>query len=55
MKKVATLNGYDYYMGKSKKGIYYNIVLANTSAPKGGYYSKEYICNDKQVADIFPN
>lgn len=53
MKKVATSNGYDYYIGQSKKGTYYNIVPIGSQVPKGGYYSKEYILNIKQVPDLF--
>lgn len=53
MKKVANINGYDYYIGKGKKGIYYNIVPDNQPAPKGGYYSKEYILKIKNLPDLF--
>lgn len=54
MKKVANLNGYNYYMKQSKKGIYYNITPDNQPAPKGGYYSKDYILKVKNVPDLFP-
>jgi len=53
MKKVATFGGYDYYTGQTKKGTYYNIVLKDEPAPKGGYYSKEHILKVKGVPDLF--
>lgn len=53
MKQVATFNGYTYYIGEGKKGTYYNIVPSNQPAPKGGYYSKEYILNIKGLPDLF--
>ena len=54
MKKVASLNGYNYYMKQSKKGIYYNIAPDSQPTPKGGYYSKDYILKIKNVPDLFP-
>lgn len=53
MNQVANLNGYNYYIGKSKKGTYYNITPDNQPAPKGGYYSKEYILKVKGLPDLF--
>jgi len=53
MKKVATFNGYDFYTGVTKKGIYYNIVPEGTPAPKGGYYDKKYILSIKGLPDCF--
>lgn len=55
MKKVATFGGYNYYMGESKKGIFYNIVPFWQDIPKAGYYSKKYILNIKNLPDLFPN
>ena len=54
MQKVATLNGYNYYIGENKKGNFYNIVPINQDAPKAGYYSKVYILKIKNVPDLFP-
>ena len=53
MKKVATLNGYDYYIGQSKKGVFYNLVPEGQPAPNGGYYNSNYICKVKGVPNLF--
>lgn len=56
MKRVATGNGYDYYISidaaKATNGKFYNIVPENSPAPKGGY-SKEWILGVKKVPDLF--
>jgi hypothetical protein len=53
MQKVATSNGYDYYIGWDEKtGNFYNIVPENSPAPDGGY-KKEYILGIKKVPDLF--
>ncbi|MEO6305616.1 MAG: hypothetical protein ABIP51_20810 [Bacteroidia bacterium] len=53
MRKIATQFNYDFYVGTGKKGTYYNIVPINEPAPKGGYYSSEYICGIKKVPNLF--
>jgi hypothetical protein len=54
MEKVNTGFGYDYYIGFGKKNKpFYNLVPSGQPAPKGGYYSKEYILGIKQVPDLF--
>ena len=53
MKKIATLNGYNYFTGNSAKGTFYNIVPIDQQPPKGGYYSKEYILQVKGLPDMF--
>lgn len=53
MRKIATHSGYDYYVGCDKKGTYYNLVPEGQPAPKGGYYSHEYICGIKHVPNLF--
>jgi len=53
MKHVATFGNYNYFIGNSKKGTFYNIVPIGQPAPKGGYYNKEYILKIKQVPDLF--
>lgn len=57
MKMYFQINGfgYDYYIGKGKDGKYvYNLTPSDQPAPAGGYYSKDYILNIKQVPDLFP-
>ena len=58
MLKIATFGGYDYYKaeqrtGKKKGERYYNIVPTGSPAPKGGYYSHEFICKVKNVPNLF--
>ena len=54
MKLIATKYGYSYYIGIGKKEQpFYNVVPENHSAPKGGYYSSEYICKIKNVPNLF--
>lgn len=57
MKKVASSDRYDYYIGFDEKfegGIFYNIVPAGSPAPKGGGYCKEWILAIKKAPDLFP-
>ena len=54
MKKITTQHNYDYYVGANKKGQpYYNLVPTGQPAPKGGYMNAEYICNIKNVPNLF--
>ena len=54
MKLKAKLNGYNYWLGINKKGkVFYNITPENQKAPKGGYYSSEYISKIKNVPNLF--
>ena len=56
MTKLATQFNYDFYMGTDKKGKkFYDITPTGQPAPKGGYYSAEYICKIKGVPNIFNN
>ena len=55
MKKVATFGCYNYYMGESKEGVFYNIVPFYQDKPKAGYYSKKYILTIKILPDLFPH
>jgi len=52
---VIDFGGYSYYIGINGTGKwFYNIVPQDQPAPKGGYYSKEYILKIKQLPDLFP-
>ena len=54
MKQVNKWGGYTYYLGCDENGVaYYNICPSNQSAPTGGYYSRSYIVNIKNVLDLF--
>jgi len=52
MQIVSTHNGYNYFTGKDKKGVIYNIAPIGESAG-GGYYDKAYILKVKQLPDLF--
>jgi hypothetical protein len=55
MRKVLTLNRYDYYIGRDTDGkYYYNIVPSGSEAPGGGYYNKSFIARLKGVPCVFP-
>lgn len=49
MKKVNSIDNYDYYIGKENSIAIFNIVLKSNEVPKGGYYNKEYIAKIKNV------
>lgn len=54
MKKVASNDRYDYYIGWDEKGkAFFNLVPIGNPAPSGGY-SKEWILRVKKAPDLFP-
>ena len=52
MKKIITYNGYSYYIGEDKNGVFYNIVPKDQKPPTGGY-AKEWILGVKKLPDLF--
>lgn len=54
MKLHATGHGYNYWIGYNHNNKpYYNVTPENQPAPAGGYYGTEYICNIKNVPNLF--
>jgi hypothetical protein len=59
MIKIATAQGYDYYVGyETKQGEireFYCLVPTGQPRPKGGYFSHEYACKIKNAPNLFNN
>ena len=56
MKKINTVQGYDFYVGKDESKNFkpwYNIVKSGSPAPTTGYYSPELIAKQKKINVAF--
>lgn len=53
MTLVISANGYDYYRGGDDQKTFFNLVPVGSPPPNGGYFNPFWICNVKNVPNLF--
>jgi hypothetical protein len=53
VEKIATEEGYDFYMGINDGKYFYNVVPEGTPAPDKGYYSVQDILKQQDIPEVF--
>lgn len=53
VEKIATEEGYDFYMGTNDGKYFYNVVPEGTPAPDKGYYSVQDILKQQDIPEVF--